>query len=571
MPKKVAPVVLHKRDIKFDVVYLKSLLDTDKIKELEAYLRKFFFRYKTEIFFFDGVVFELYEQYKALKLIPNDCVLEKMVADEETKKFKKFSYNVKAYLQSTDFMQYEYQPSIDFSQGLIYTQERTINTVIIKEAFLNMAKPMRIDVNSPPVKITDEIKGGLELIDKHLYEIWCSKNNDAYEFVMNFIACTLGGRKVRKCIYLQTPERLGKGIIINGLLGGILGDRMCKTSSTETIEKYTKPMEGCALVNFDELPVEGSNWKSVSDKLKSLITEPEFDARAMHSPGYTQKNTFNIISTTNNNAVNLTQNNKSRYVMLDCNESRIGDTEYFDLLTGAIKNPDVRLAFYQLIMKRYATLTNWNEDIEITTENKLAKIIESLPQFHKFIKENYVLKNLGFTAKTNEFFENYFKRTPTDRTSKIQIGKYLKSMGVEPKKIAENKKDGIKQHYIYEVKNKELYDVFIKNKWINETVDVINDENYEEEETEETEAEEEEEEEEKAEEKPTSIIKQTPPIHDLIVEDVEVEEIVEPKRKEKLPIQLKVQQLRKEKEARKKAEQQRNVVEETDTLFDMEL
>ena len=90
MPKKVAPVVLHKRDIKFDVVYLKSLLDTDKIKELEAYLRKFFFRYKTKIFFFDAVMFDLYDQDKALKLIPSDCVLEKMVADEETKKFKKF-------------------------------------------------------------------------------------------------------------------------------------------------------------------------------------------------------------------------------------------------------------------------------------------------------------------------------------------------------------------------------------------------------------------------------------------------------------------------------------------------
>jgi len=100
-------------------VYLKSLLDTDKIKDLEAYLRKFFFRYKTKIFFFDGVMFDLYDQDKALKLIPSDCVLEKMVADEETKKFKKFCYNVKAYIQSTDFMQYEYQPSIDFSKGLI--------------------------------------------------------------------------------------------------------------------------------------------------------------------------------------------------------------------------------------------------------------------------------------------------------------------------------------------------------------------------------------------------------------------------------------------------------------------
>ena len=88
---------------------------------------------------------------------------------------------------------------------------------------------MGIDVNSPPVKISDNIKEGLELINKHLYEVWCSKNNDAYEFVMNFFASTLGGRKVRKCIYLQTAERTGKGIIINGLLGEILGDRMCKT------------------------------------------------------------------------------------------------------------------------------------------------------------------------------------------------------------------------------------------------------------------------------------------------------------------------------------------------------
>jgi hypothetical protein len=318
--------------------------------------------------------------------MPSDCVLEKMVADEETKKFKKFCYNVKAYLQSTDFMQYEYQPSIDFSQGLIYTKQRTINTVNIKEMFLNMAKPMGFDVNSPPVKISNKIKEGLELINKHLFEVWCSKNTDAYEFVLNFIACTFGGRKVRKCIYMQTPERTGKGIILNGLLGEILGDRMYKTSSVETLTTYTKPMEGCALVNFDELPVEGGNWKSVSDKLKSLITEPYFDARTMHQTGYTQKNTFNIIITTNNNAVMLSQNNKSRYNVLDCDESKIGDMEYFNILSGAINHPEVRLAFYQEMMRRFATLTNWNEDIEIITENKLAKMIESLPKFHKYIK-----------------------------------------------------------------------------------------------------------------------------------------------------------------------------------------
>ena len=69
-----------------------------------------------------------------------------------------------------------------------------------------------------------------------------------------------------------------------------------ETSSVETLTTYTKPMEGCALVNFDELPVEGSNWKSVSDKLKSLITEPEFDARTMHQTGYTHSKKKNLSS-----------------------------------------------------------------------------------------------------------------------------------------------------------------------------------------------------------------------------------------------------------------------------------
>jgi len=267
------------------------------------------------------------------------------------------------------------------------------------------------------------------------------------------------------------------------------------------------------------------------------------------------------------------------------------------------------------MMKRFATLRNWNEDIEITTENKLAKIIESLPQFHRYIKENYVLKNLGFTEKTNDFLQNYFKRTPTDRTSKIQIGRYLKSMGVEPKKRAENKKDGVKQHYIYEVKNKELYDVFIKNKWINESVDVVDDENYEDEKEKDVELNEMEtrlevlkreaeelelsikkkkeekekkaegkEENEKEEEKPTSIIKQTAPIQDLIVEEVEKEEEDKPKivmkgrlspeRIERMMVRRREREAKEteKKEAEENQQQKRgNVVEETDTLFDMEI
>ena len=57
---------------------------------------------------------------------------------------------------------------------------------------------------------------------------------------------------------------------------------MCKTSSIENVEKYTKGFEERTLINLDELPVSGTS-KILQDSLKALITEPHFDCRAMYN------------------------------------------------------------------------------------------------------------------------------------------------------------------------------------------------------------------------------------------------------------------------------------------------
>ena len=115
------------------------------------------------------------------------------------------------------------------------------------------------------------------------------------EYILNWFACTIGGRKLRKMIYSQTSqERCGRGTILN-FINAILGKAMLKTSSVETIIKYTKEFEGCLMINLDELPVSQENFKNINDALKILSTEPTFDCRDMWKTGYTQKNTFNFI------------------------------------------------------------------------------------------------------------------------------------------------------------------------------------------------------------------------------------------------------------------------------------
>ena len=57
-------------------MHLKQLLlNTNDINEMQPvynYIKKFFFRYKTDVFFFDGQTYELYKREKAMELIPDD-------------------------------------------------------------------------------------------------------------------------------------------------------------------------------------------------------------------------------------------------------------------------------------------------------------------------------------------------------------------------------------------------------------------------------------------------------------------------------------------------------------------
>ena len=62
--------------------------------------------------------------------------------------------------------------------------------------------------------------------------------------------------------------------------------------------------------------------------IKGLVTEPTFNCRNMHEASYIQKNTFNIVITTNNNALTMIQNNMMRWFASDIDECKAEDHPY---------------------------------------------------------------------------------------------------------------------------------------------------------------------------------------------------------------------------------------------------
>ena len=462
---------ITKTDIRFDRLHCKNLLDTEQIESAKLYIKKFFFSYQNKIFYNDGINFILYSREDALKLIPNDLKISILKPNETTKKFEKQDISIKDYLKESEFLNTEYTPTIDFNKPLIFTKNINIRGHDFTDNYLNMSKPINYNViTGKQFEKTQEIINNTKLIYDHLENSLCSKNKQCFEYVLNFIACSLGGRKLRKCLYLQSKERSGKGIILNDVLKNILGSRMYKTNSIESILKYTKAFEGCCLINFDELP-HSADYKGVQDNLKGLITEPTFTCRDMYSSGYDQINTFNIILTTNNDAVSLTQSNNSRYVCLDISEENIGNNEYFKLLSKGIKYEHVLENFYNDMMDRFNKICpDWNEDIMPETESRKLKIIEALPQLYKYIKEEFILRNTGIDVRTDTFLQEY-KLITKDRTSPQKIGRMLKEINIVSIKLSSNK------GYKYKISKEDLLKVFQEKKWIDETIDLINDDN----------------------------------------------------------------------------------------------
>ena len=455
-------------NIIFSTTHAKQLIDTKQIEAVKTYIKQFFFKSGTHIFFYNGSIFTCYEHEKAVKLIPKDLNTSTLVPNEYTKKFENQIFSVRTYIMESEFMSIDYTPTISFMQPHLFIKKSTIKGYEVNKHFMNMAKPLNESLTTIPSNRTTNVEKCLKIVYDHIYEVLCSSSDVLFEYVLNFICASFFGRKLRKALLMQSNERTGKGQILNGLLNSILGERMYKTNSVETIILYSKPFEGCCLLNFDELP-HSENFKGLQDSLKGLITEPTFSCRDMHSPAYTQLNTFNIIISSNNDCIGLSQTNNARYVVLDISEHRIGDMQYFKKLTEALNNDDVKRAFYEDMKTRFSTLDEWNEDIIPETITRNSKLIDALPTLYKYIKEQFILKDIDLNARTDQFLEEYRIATK-DRTSNNKLGRYLTSLGIKPIKMSKN------AGYKYKMSAKELYKIFDERKWIDNTIDFINPE-----------------------------------------------------------------------------------------------
>lgn len=308
----------------------------------------------------------------------------------------------------------------------------------------------------------------VEIILKHIKEILCNNDDKLYDYVVDWVSSMLF-RKLTTALYLQSIQGTGKSLIFSVFLPAVVGYHARVKDNLECLKAFNGDLETCSYLVFEELKrMTNFEFNEVETKLKNLITNP----KRTHSQKYKDQrevdNLINMVLLTNRNALPITSDNR-RFVVLDISADKKGDLDYFEKLANCIDSEDTQKCFYSWCKARYEkrNLKNWKEQSNIPKcETMQQKLIESIPDLFKYIKDEYVLQKRDLNTRLKLFSEAYAihheeKKLRGKPPSHVALPRMLKECGI-------NVEIGYANKRVLNTTYSELYKIFDSKKWLSD-------------------------------------------------------------------------------------------------------
>jgi hypothetical protein len=210
----------------------------------------------------------------------------------------------------------------------------------------------------------------------HIKRIWCSDDEIAFEYVMNWFAWIIQRphKKIGIMLSLKSKQGAGKGIVL-GIIQEVMdgpdnvnnSGYFSQVSNMESIlGQYTYGIEAKCLIDLDEAYWGGN--KKVEGQVKNLITETNQEIRKKYGHPYWIHNTTAFITTTNNDLFAGMTEDDRRNMCCQCADHIIQEMsadekeEYFNSIShskrGDKYHPEVVSSFAHILYHR--DISNFN-------------------------------------------------------------------------------------------------------------------------------------------------------------------------------------------------------------------
>jgi len=401
----------------FNVSILRKYIKEDKIEKAKEYIHKYFIRLTNPI----GTIYYFpSDEYHINKdnSIGNYKIIEKKkdVMDNFIEKDLVYKYYDKKEQKVKTMKLQDWFFSSENNER--YIQVFSINhpkffkSKITGSKYINMFEGFmwRGKEIKSYESFSDEAKEGVRKMWNHL-KILVNNDTVYYRFVKQWIARMVAGkRNCRSALYFKSKQGTGKSTFLEFIAYKVIGEKLVTFSASPELVFGDKNgmIYGKVMVVNEELPTENKGkWLEYAGKMKYFITADRIPIRLLFKEAFSTKNVSNFILTENHDSLKI-DNDDRRFVVLDINPCKIGDTAYFTELYKYINNPEVGEAFYWYCIEYEQKHPNEIDPKTLPlSKNKRDMINDNLMKHLEFIKEKYILKRKDIDETFKSFYTKY--------------------------------------------------------------------------------------------------------------------------------------------------------------------
>ncbi len=288
----------------------------------------------------------------------------------------------------------------------------------------------------------EPVYGDCSLIKQHVEEIVCDGNPELIEYFYNWCAYTLQNpaKPAGAALVLRGEKGAGKGIL-GHFLSAIWGKHgMHISNGAHLVGKFNGHLADTCLLFSDEAFYSGN--KEHEQVLKALITEPTLAIERKGIDTIQQPNYLKVFMATNSDWAVPATRDERRFCVFDVSSARIGDSAYFDALSNAKNDPDVKAAFLHEMLNR--DIKSFRTGAIPESDGLKAQRIGTLESGGKwlmhFLQSEYddygrKIDDEIIPRSASEFFKDYIEWFNTNKISQYQIwsntkfGIYLGKLG----------------------------------------------------------------------------------------------------------------------------------------------
>jgi len=192
------------------------------------------------------------------------------------------------------------------------------------------------------------VRGSWELMKQHLFEVICSENKEAFQYLMGWMATMIQqpGQPGEVAIVLQGGRGTGKGMFGNALCR-IMGQHAWQvTNGKHVTGNFNAHLEDCIFLFADEAFWAGD--KQAENVLKGLITEPTIPIERKGVDLKTVSNMLHVLMASNSDWVVPAGMDERRYCVLKVSNRFAQNHQYFKRLMSELGSGGLEAMLYDL-------------------------------------------------------------------------------------------------------------------------------------------------------------------------------------------------------------------------------